>query len=740
MSAMQLREPANSASIFKRAPRIVFLPQARFLCQALVVFFFLGTTALWISRDRSPGYWDDAWYLTNSLVLYDTLIDHGPIAYWKKFLGALEFKAPLIAVLPTPLYGLFGRHAFVAYGVNLVFMALLFGAVYHLARRYSSPRSGLVAVYVTATMPLLYGLSRQYLVEYGLTALVAATVCCLVESRWLRDTHKACCLGVLFGLGLMMKVTFPLYVFLPFCFVAIRIFAPEPIGMSPSNAHPRPARSSLLMWFLAFVAPLALIALPWYGRNWRKTLDHAFRSGFSPMADQYGMGDPFSLSVVWGYLTHWVNDGISGAYFLLLMVLAGIALWYKIRMGRPGLPSEGRTLVLLWFLPFLMFLFGRNKDIRFTAPLLPAVAILIAWIADSFLSSMTRWGRLAFSFLFAFPLLAYLHTSFGLLGNTRLVWGDLVLLAPRLSHARPPDRQVWPHQEILDVLRDYSPFPEERAVMLGSDTAHFNANNFELAVVEGLDSFRITTSAYEEDLASLLNAVNSIPTFVYKEGGEPGPRFTNRLFKPLLEDVQNGGKFVHLSIYPLLPGLPSLPDGSKVVVYQNRYPNSAVLERYNFDAGVTSHYCEIEKPTCTVSFSNLMKLTGLSFVIERQWLRVSYTWSSTKKVDPDLFCFTHILDDQGRVLGYLDHSIPEEPVMGWNEAWGAREILRYRLPDNANQVQLRLGLFRKSSGERFRIQEAQSLRGAKLSLTDEGTAILATGMTALPPMRPPGDG
>jgi hypothetical protein len=453
------------------------------------------------------------------------------------------------------------------------------------------------------------------------------------------------------------------------------------------------------------------------------------------MADQYGMGDPYSFAVVWRYLTHWANDGISGTYFLLLMALAGTALWYKIRINRPVVPSEGRTLVLLWFLPFLIFLFGRNKDIRFTAPLLPAVAIALAWMADSLLCSLTRWGRLTFSFLFAFPLLAYLQTSFGLLGSTRVVWGDLVLLAPRLSHARPPDPQAWPHQEILNVLRVYSPLPEERKVMLGSDTAHFNANNFELAVVEGLDSFQITTSAYEDDLASLLNAANSTTFFIYKEGGEPGPQFTNRLFKPLLEDVQNSGKFFDLSIYPERPSLPVLPDGGRVVVYQNRWPNSAVMERYFFDAVVGSRH--IEKPTCTVSFSNLMKLTGLSFVIEKPWLKVSYTWHSTGRLDQDLFCFTHILDNQGRVLGFLDHAIPEEPVTAGKEGWGAREILRYWLPEGVSQVQLRLGLFRKSSGERLRVQEARGLEGPKLSVTDEGTAILATGMTPLPPMLRP---
>lgn len=717
----------------------VFPPKASSLAPVLIGFFFLGTTACWLVRDQSPETWDDAWYLTNSLVLYDSLIDDGFIGYWKKFLGVLEFKAPLIAVLPTALYRLFGRHSGVAYGVNLIFMVLLFGAVYRLARHYSSSRAGLIAVFLTATMPLLYGLSRQYLVEYGLTALVAATVACLAESDCLKAVRKATGLGCLCGLGLMMKVSFPLYVCLPFCFAVIRSLAPGASAALPSKAHPTQLRGSLLGSLFAFVAPMVLIALPWYWRNWRKALDHAFSSGFSPVADLYGMGDPFSGAVIWRYLTHWVNDGISGGYLLLLMALTGTALWQKIRIDRPLLPPEGRTFILLWLLPFVVFLFGRNKDIRFTAPLLPAIAILLAWMAGSVLASQKKWGRLAFSLLFSFPLLAYLHTSFGILGNTRLVWGDLVLLNPHLSHARRPDPKIWPHQQILDVLRLYSPFPEERTIMLGSDTAHFNANNFELAVVEGLDSFQITTSAYEEDLPSLLNAANSTMFFVYKVGGETGPQHTNQLFKPLLVDVQSSGKFYDWSTGSFLSGLPSLPDGGKVVVYQNRYPNSAVLDRYTFDAGVHSSYSDLEKPTCTVSFGNLMKLIGLSFAIEKQWLKVSYTWSSTEKLDPDLFCFTHILDDRGRVLGYLDHAVPEEPVMGWKQAWGAREILRYCLPDGVSHVKLRLGLFRKSSGERFKIQEAIGYAGPKFSVTDGGTAVFATGMTPLPPMRSPGD-
>jgi hypothetical protein len=86
---MESREPAGSIRPSTILPLIVSRSAAWYLCLLLVSFLFLGTTALWVSLDHSPGYWDDAWYLTNSLVLYDTLIDHGPIDYWTKFLGVL---------------------------------------------------------------------------------------------------------------------------------------------------------------------------------------------------------------------------------------------------------------------------------------------------------------------------------------------------------------------------------------------------------------------------------------------------------------------------------------------------------------------------------------------------------------------------------------------------------------------------------------------------------------------------
>ncbi|MCI0417675.1 MAG: hypothetical protein L0387_11295 [Acidobacteria bacterium] len=53
------------------------------LVMATVSIFFASGTLLWIWLDRSPGQWDDSWYLTNSLVLFDTFAEGGLAACFK---------------------------------------------------------------------------------------------------------------------------------------------------------------------------------------------------------------------------------------------------------------------------------------------------------------------------------------------------------------------------------------------------------------------------------------------------------------------------------------------------------------------------------------------------------------------------------------------------------------------------------------------------------------------------------
>src|SRR6266851_6733802 len=102
---------------------------------AVLSLFFLGSTALWLRLDRSPPGWDDGYYLTNSLILYDALADGGIAGYAKQFLTIMGIKPPLIAILPTPVYLIAGRKPRAALLVNLACLLILFATLYRLGQR-----------------------------------------------------------------------------------------------------------------------------------------------------------------------------------------------------------------------------------------------------------------------------------------------------------------------------------------------------------------------------------------------------------------------------------------------------------------------------------------------------------------------------------------------------------------------------------------------------------------------------
>ena len=70
---------------------------------------YLAVNVAWLVCDTRPPQWDDAWYLTESLRLFDTSQERGWTAYLVQFNNTFGFKAPLIVALPTPFYLLFGR-------------------------------------------------------------------------------------------------------------------------------------------------------------------------------------------------------------------------------------------------------------------------------------------------------------------------------------------------------------------------------------------------------------------------------------------------------------------------------------------------------------------------------------------------------------------------------------------------------------------------------------------------------
>jgi 4-amino-4-deoxy-L-arabinose transferase-like glycosyltransferase len=239
-------------------------------------------------------------------------------------------------------------------------MLVLFGALFRLGRKYGGNRVGLLAVFIAGTMPMLYALSHWFLVECGLTALVCVAVGIVSgfdeRARW----PKYALLGGVFGLGLLMKMSFPFYVAVPIIYFALR------------NRTAVLKRKPLT----AFAAAVAIVAMPWYLVNFAPALRTALNAGTAHTAKIYDTGDILAWRDIWRYMVNLANTG-PALYFLMLFVLGA---FFASRLSPAG--KKGMLLCALWASPVLFLVLGHYRDLRYAAPLFPAVALGLAILID----------------------------------------------------------------------------------------------------------------------------------------------------------------------------------------------------------------------------------------------------------------------------------------------------------------------------------------------------------------------
>jgi hypothetical protein len=124
-----------------------------------------------------------------------------------------------------------------------------------------------------------------------------------------------------------------------------------------------------------------------------------------------------------------------------------------------------------------------------------------------------------------------------------------------------------------------------------------------------------------------------------------------------------------------------------------------------------------------VTFADKFRLTGFSTRPTAAGLEVSYRWRCLRRPDREYWCFTHIVDGQGKVIGYLDHRILNgDPSMSaFKEGDVAIERVLFRSTEilPGEKYHFRLGLFNRESGERLPIPSSN------FPLTDDKTAAIA---------------
>jgi|GEM_PF-952362 len=468
---------------------------------AASIVYLVAANVIWIAHDTRPPFWDMALHQTIALKVYDAVASAGPaaIASIPSLTGQYP---PLYHSIVAVFYGVFGKTVDAAQYANLAAVALLAIATYHLGLRLSAPggqNAAAAAAVLVSFYPMMLWLSRETVIDYWLTAMVALAVWRLYATAEFSDRQASVVFGLVCGLGMLTKWTFPLFVAAPAAWLARK---------NPRNAA-----------IAAVIA--AAIAAAWYLPA-VPTLAGFLRTN---MAGALAEGDPDRLSLQ--AVIFYIRAMAGYQLFLPLFAafVAGAVLVARdvgfLRGHRPrlqlrqaavgavydrarGSGAKAWAPILLWLIGgWLGLMLFQNKDPRYSAPLLPAVALITARLFQN---------RARFALAMA-PLLLFQHylVSFGIpqlpetvvLSKGRdgpLPWNWNLYTQTYFGLWGRPLKQDWPISQVLD------------AVSAAPSKAEFTGHPVRLGIIPEMPRFDPYAFEFYIALRKLPVVVNRIRT------------------------------------------------------------------------------------------------------------------------------------------------------------------------------------------------------------------------------------
>ena len=435
------------------------------------LLYVIVTNIIWIVIDTRPPFWDMAYHQTTALRIFGAFADNGvrALAIVPQLSGGYPPLYPTIVAL---FYGLFGISVDVAQAVNFPAIAILLLATYGIAKRVLPPMQAALAGILVIFYPYMLWLSRETVIEYWLSSIVAVAIYVLYRTENFSNTKYCFLFGVICGLGMLTKITFVLYVAVPALWLA---------------------RKNLKNAAVAGV-PALLITSYWLLPRWA-----AFKS-YMGVTTMFGRveGDPEVFT--WQSLLFYLRTLEGYEIFLPLFLVFIAGLVYAVRTWKPEW-----TTIFVWLIGgWLTLVLIQNKDPRFYAPLLSAVAVISA-------AALVRM-RLTLALLI--PLLLFQHylVSFGIRALPEQVvlvpgtkgffdWNWNLYTQRYFGLWGPPAHEDWRVEHVLSNVAE-----PNRPIALGMipSIPRFDAEAFEFYIA--LHKYPIVVQRlWNSDVASLAN-------------------------------------------------------------------------------------------------------------------------------------------------------------------------------------------------------------------------------------------
>lgn len=528
-----------------------------------VLWLFHGAANFWwLKVDTRPPFSDTAGHAIQTLRLASLS--------WREILVDGPFLEEILQIGPYPPLFYLTSLPFADYlwptvdamlGVNMLYVGLLIFSTYAIARRIAGEYAAVLAAFLVSMYPVIFGLSRVYLLDVALTAMTTFAFFCLLWSESFRHSWRSLLLGVAIGLAMLTKWTF------------IAFFTgPLAIALYTALRYPAPRR--LINIAVAGLTSL-LVALPWYLYNFASLQQFLHHNGL--LAAQLE-NDPAVLSFASFayYPLALVQEQILFPFFLLFLTGTLLAL------RRVKLNSDLLMLLAWLVVGYVASSLFINKDPRYTMPYLPAFALLSAIGLMQIRRLAIQRGLLALIILYALVqfagLTVGLRHTLGWMPNY-IGWpperGYLTLYTERVHMADRARADNWQIDAIVKTILDdaRSHLAHERPVQLVvvPTAPYFDAQAF--SYVKWRDRLNLEVGIVTGILKVDSKEVLKRSDYVVIKSGEQGWEFARQDAGEITAQLMDPASAMRAE-YELLAEFP-LPDNSTAQLFRHLHAQAA---------------------------------------------------------------------------------------------------------------------------------------------------------------------
>ena len=184
--------------------------------------------AYFIFNEAPNPSWDESWHLANTLYYRWRIFGGGEgYAQWTRkfplFVHSFEnYPHPnvfyfLCSLIPLEYDGILA--------VQMLFLSILVVSTYDIGRRLFDEDCGITAAFLVAAYPLTLNLTRRYLIDLPLAALVALDIYLLLRTDSFKNGRQTAYFVAVFAAGMLVKRTFAAFVVPALAYSILKVLA-----------------------------------------------------------------------------------------------------------------------------------------------------------------------------------------------------------------------------------------------------------------------------------------------------------------------------------------------------------------------------------------------------------------------------------------------------------------------------------------------------------------------------------